>query len=125
MRLLPAALFGDGLRAFPPLRGVAGDTMTLPDAELLALVRKQSPSWEPQELPAWIASKRQVQPGALPILPTPWQEDIRRIRSPSGFCRGDRRSDHALVRFGRAPMAANGYGQASSPKATRLPVDGR
>jgi N-formylmaleamate deformylase len=59
------------------------------DAELLALVRKQSPSWEPQELPAWIASKRQVQPGALPILPTPWQEDIRRIRSPTLLIHGD------------------------------------
>jgi hypothetical protein len=32
MRLLPATLFGDGLRAVAPLTGTAGDTLTLPDA---------------------------------------------------------------------------------------------
>lgn len=59
------------------------------DAELMALVRRQSPTWEPQELPAWITSKRQVDPGALPILPTPWQDDIRRLRAPTLLIHGE------------------------------------
>lgn len=59
------------------------------DAELLALLRRQSPSWEAADFPAWIASKRQVDRNALPILPTPWQEDIRRIKAPTLLIHGD------------------------------------
>lgn len=59
------------------------------DAELLALLRRQSPTWEAPEFPAWIASKRQVDRNALPILPTPWQDDIRRIQAPTLLIHGD------------------------------------
>ena len=59
------------------------------DAELLALLRRQSPTWEAVEFPAWIESKRQVHRNALPILPTPWQEDIRRIKAPTLLIHGD------------------------------------
>ncbi|MFM1960766.1 MAG: hypothetical protein RL588_2283 [Pseudomonadota bacterium] len=70
-------------------RGQVAQLREMTDAELMALVRKQSPLWEAQDLPAWIASKRQVDPGALPILPTPWQEDIRRLRAPTLVIHGD------------------------------------
>lgn len=59
------------------------------DAELLALLRRQSPTWEAVEFPAWIESKRQVDRNALPVLPTPWQDDIRRIRAPTLLIHGD------------------------------------
>ncbi|MFM8375825.1 MAG: alpha/beta fold hydrolase [Phenylobacterium sp.] len=59
------------------------------DAELLALLRRQSPTWEAVEFPAWIESKRQVDRNALPILPTPWQDDIRRIKAPTLLIHGD------------------------------------
>ncbi len=59
------------------------------EAELLALGRRQSPTWEAQEFPAWVASKQQVARNALPILPTPWQDDIRRIRVPTLLIYGE------------------------------------
>jgi pimeloyl-ACP methyl ester carboxylesterase len=59
------------------------------EAELMGLGRRQSPTWEAQEFPAWIASKQQVSRNALPILPTPWQDDIRRIRAPTLLIYGD------------------------------------
>ena len=59
------------------------------EAELLGLGRRQSPTWEAQEFSAWIASKQQVSRNALPILPAPWQDDIRRIRAPTLLIYGD------------------------------------
>ena len=59
------------------------------EAELMALGRRQSPTWDAQEFPAWIASKQQVSRNALPILPAPWQDDIRRIRAPTLLIYGD------------------------------------
>ena len=70
-------------------RKQVGQLRGMTDAEIMALVRKQSPSWQPPEQPAWIASKRQVDPGALPILPKPWQDDIRRLRAPTLLIHGD------------------------------------
>lgn len=57
--------------------------------ELLALVRRQSPPWDPQDFSAWIVSKHQVDPQALPINPRPWQEDVSCIRAPVLLIHGD------------------------------------
>lgn len=61
----------------------------LSDAELLAMGQRQSPLWHTREFPAWIASKRQVDANALPILPRPWQDDISRLRGPVLLIHGD------------------------------------
>ncbi len=62
---------------------------SMTEAELRAFGMRQSPSWDPAEFPAWAASKRQVDAEALPLLNSAWQEDFRRIRSPTLLIRGE------------------------------------
>jgi N-formylmaleamate deformylase len=52
------------------------------DAELFALGRKTSPDWHEDEFPAWVASKRQVDPDAMPDYRAPWQDSLRAISAP-------------------------------------------
>lgn len=61
----------------------------LSDDELLAMGRRQTPPWHEREFPAWVASKRQVDINALPVLPRPWQDDISRLRGPVLLIHGD------------------------------------
>jgi len=58
-------------------------------AEIEALGRKSSPGWHGHEFPAWAASKRQVDPEAMPHYRTAWQTAIARIVAPTLLIHGD------------------------------------
>ena len=51
-------------------------------SELAELGHRQSPSWDNSEFPAWVQSKQQVDPRALPDFQMPWQAIIAAIKSP-------------------------------------------
>ena len=53
------------------------------DAEITGMGRKTSPAWHADEFPAWTASKRQVDPEAMPGYQTPWQDTITSITAPT------------------------------------------
>ena len=58
-------------------------------SEIEALGRKTSPGWHDDEFPAWAASKRQVDPEAMPQYRTPWQTAIAGIAAPTLLIHGD------------------------------------
>ncbi len=51
--------------------------------EIGAYGREQSPGWHDEEFPAWVESKEQVDPEALPEFATPWQQDFAAITVPT------------------------------------------
>lgn len=59
------------------------------DAEIIASGKAASPSWHDDDFPAWAAAKKQVDPDAMPVYRTPWQDQIRRIASPTLLIHGD------------------------------------
>lgn len=59
------------------------------EAEIIAVGRKNSPLWHTDEFPAWAQSKRQMDPGAVPDLPAPWQDLIARLSSPTLLIHGE------------------------------------
>lgn len=58
------------------------------EADIIALGRKTSPDWHEGEFPAWAASKRQVDPDAMPDYRSPWQESLRAILDPTLLIHG-------------------------------------
>lgn len=62
---------------------------SMTEAELYTLGKQQAPSWDPREFPAWVASKLQVDAGALPLLNSDWREDVRGLRSPTLLIHGE------------------------------------
>lgn len=58
------------------------------DADITALGRKTSPNWHDDEFPAWTASKRQVDPDAMPDYRSSWQESLRAIADPTLLIHG-------------------------------------
>lgn len=59
------------------------------EADILALGRSRHPNWSSDDLPAWAAAKRQVDPGAMPTYATPWQAQIDQISVPTLLIHGD------------------------------------
>jgi pimeloyl-ACP methyl ester carboxylesterase len=57
--------------------------------EITALGRAQSPLWHDDDFPAWTASKRQVDPDAMPVYATRWQDEIAALTCPTLLIRGD------------------------------------
>ena len=53
------------------------------NAEITAAGREQSPDWHDDEFPAWAASKKQVDPAALPEHSVSWQDAVARIEAPT------------------------------------------
>lgn len=62
---------------------------SMTEAELFAFGRQQAPSWDPREFPAWVASKLQVDAGALPFLQSDWRQDVRDLSSPTLLIHGE------------------------------------
>ena len=63
--------------------------VAMSDAEILAQGKATSPLWHDDEFPAWVASKRQVDPEAMPAYETLWQDTISRISAPTLLIHGD------------------------------------
>ena len=59
------------------------------DAELLTLGQRTSPDWDAAEFPAWVLSKRQIDPAALPDWGEPWQETVAAITVPTLLIYGE------------------------------------
>lgn len=59
------------------------------EAEITAMGRAQSPLWHDDDFPAWAASKRQVDPDAMPAYATRWQDELAAITCPTLLIRGD------------------------------------
>ena len=62
---------------------------TMTEAEIIAKGRADSPLWHDDEFPAWAASKRQVDPEAMPVYTVPWQVAVSGIEAPTLLIRGD------------------------------------
>jgi N-formylmaleamate deformylase len=52
-------------------------------SEIEAQGRVQSPGWHPDEFPAWVQSKHQVDPAALPVFANSWQHDFAALDRPT------------------------------------------
>lgn len=65
------------------------DLQALPDAEIAALGRTQSPDWHDDEFPAWVLAKRQVDPESMPDYVVPWQQSLAAIRMPTLLIYGE------------------------------------
>ena len=61
----------------------------LPDAEISAFGRAQSPDWHDEEFAAWVQGKRQVDPEAMPDYVITWQESLAAIRTPTLLIYGE------------------------------------
>ena len=59
-------------------------------AEITAAGKAQSPDWHDDDFRAWTASKKQVDPAAMPEYNLPWQEAVARIMAPTLLIYGDR-----------------------------------
>ena len=57
--------------------------------EIIAKGRADSPLWHPDDFPAWAAAKQQVDPEAMPVYATPWQDEIARVSAPTLLIGGD------------------------------------
>ena len=63
--------------------------ITVTEPEIIDLGKALSPSWSHEDFPDWAASKRQVDPEALPAYATPWQAQIDRIDAPTLVIHGE------------------------------------
>ncbi|HEY8572254.1 alpha/beta hydrolase [Phenylobacterium sp.] len=62
---------------------------SMTEAEIYAGGQATSPSWSPEDFPAWAAAKRQVDPEAMPTYTQPWQSEIDRIAVPTLLIHGE------------------------------------
>ncbi len=62
---------------------------SLTETEIIAMGKARSPGWHDEEFPSWAAAKRQVDPDAMPVSDTPWQDSIARIRVPTLLIYGE------------------------------------
>ena len=62
---------------------------SMTEPEIIDLGKALSPSWSHEDFPDWAASKRQVDPEALPAYATPWQAQIDRIDAPTLVIHGE------------------------------------
>ncbi len=81
--LLPPADEIEVLARREKFRRHVADLQALPDTEIAALGRAQSPDWHDDEFQAWMQGKRQVDPEAMPDYVVPWQESLGAIRTPA------------------------------------------
>jgi pimeloyl-ACP methyl ester carboxylesterase len=58
-------------------------TQALSDHDLAELGRAQGASWHDDEFPAWLQSKRQVDPAAWPSFAAPWQQHFAALTAPT------------------------------------------
>lgn len=61
----------------------------LSDGDLAARGRAQGNDWHPDDFPAWVQSKRQVDPAAWPVFTAPWQHDIAALTAPTLLLYGE------------------------------------
>ena len=59
------------------------------DAQITAAGKAQSPDWHEDDFHAWAASKKQVDPAAMPEYNLPWQDSVARIMAPTLLIHGD------------------------------------
>lgn len=64
-------------------------TQALPDHALAELGRTQGAGWHADEFPAWVQSKRQVDPAAWPNFAVPWQRDLAALTVPTLLIGGE------------------------------------
>ena len=90
----------------------------LSDAQLLAFGKAQQPSWDDEDFPAWIQSKRQVSPLALAGLKySDWQARVKKIQCPALLIHADDSRDGILTPpVVNAVLASNGCFSAEAVK---------
>lgn len=59
------------------------------EAQLVARCARQSPAWHASDIPDWATAKHQVDPRALPVFRTRWQDDFAGIAAPTLLIAGD------------------------------------
>ena len=94
------------------------DFAAMTDAELLALGQRTSPSWDAAEFPAWVLSKRQVDPAALPDWGAPWQETVAAITAPTLLIYGE------AARGGLVSAAVAAAAMELNPHLTAVQIEG-
>lgn len=78
----------------------------LTETEIIAQGRAQSPLWHDGDFPAWAASKRQVDPDAMPVYATRWQDEIAVLTCPTLLIRGDAEAGGMVTEVLAAEAAA-------------------
>lgn len=59
------------------------------EAEIIVAGKAASPSWHADDFPAWATAKKQVDPEAMPVYRTPWQDLVDKIAVPTLLIHGD------------------------------------
>ena len=62
---------------------------SMTEAEIAAMGKANSPQWHPDDFPAWAASKKQVDPDAMPSFGASWQDFVARITAPTLVLHGE------------------------------------
>jgi N-formylmaleamate deformylase len=81
--LLPLFDGSDLLAKRSRFREQVGQTQAMSDRALAELGRRQGAGWHADEFPAWMQSKRQVDPAAWPNFAAPWQQDFAALTAPT------------------------------------------
>lgn len=56
---------------------------SMSEAQIMAKGKSATPRWHDDDLPAWATAKRQVDPEAMPVYDTAWQDSISCIEAPT------------------------------------------
>ncbi len=87
--LLPPASQAEIVARRERFRHEVARIQALSDAEIADWGRKASPDWHEDDVPAWVQGKRQVDPEAMPIAATAWQDVIAAIAVPTLLVSGE------------------------------------
>lgn len=90
----------------------------LSQADIAAMGRATSPGWHDDEFPAWTVAKQQVDPDALPVFPSPWQDAVSRITEPTLLICGEE------SRGGIATRAIAEEARALNPLLSAVQIQG-
>ncbi len=62
---------------------------SMTEADIIAMGKANSPQWHADDFPAWAASKKQVDPDAMPSFGAPWQDSVAKITAPTLVLHGE------------------------------------